>query len=177
MNFSHMSADQMTFGSLLVISYSLSNVPWWINSPSASELSGGVCIAAPAPRGTWRNKNSASFDVICMTATYFCPFVLSNVTEMLNGKSVLLFWMQREVILETLWLLIACCVFGRQNDALTVLWPSIWTAQKANQAQNEEGTLKASLTRFICWKQVTWMKGLIRPVFPIKAPLAVKVTF
>lgn len=129
MNFSHTPADQMTFGSSYVISYSLSSVPWWISFSSAWSYQ--ICLhGCSSTCDKWTNKNSVSFDVICMTVTYFCPFVLSNVTEIQEGKSLSGFTVQCEVILETLQLLKACCAFGRQNDVLTVLWPIIWTAPK-----------------------------------------------
>lgn len=167
-NFSHRPADQISLGSShLIIGKLLTCCCAKMDQLSFSiRAIRAVFIAAPAPYDKWRNKNSVSFDVMCMTVTYFCAFVPSNITDILNGKSVSGFLNSKQ------------SDFGDfvTPDRLLCLCEPEWCAHcavainldslEANQAQNEGGTQKASFTRLICWKQVTWIKGLIKACLP-----------
>lgn len=125
-----MPVDQMTFGSLHLISCSLSTVPRWINSHSASELSESFVslLRQRVTSEATRTQRHLMLSVWQWPTFALLFFQMSLRFSMENLG--LAFWTPSAVILETLWLLIACCVFPRQNDALTVLWPSSWTAPK-----------------------------------------------
>lgn len=102
-------------------------MPWWINTHSASELFVLLLQRHVTSEGTRTHCHLMLSEWQWPTfALLFCQMSLGFWMESL----CLAFWIQSKVILVTLWLLIACCVFASQNDALTVLWPSIWMAQK-----------------------------------------------